>query len=32
MVPVLPGRTYISIGNPSWLLGVTVTLTIEYVY
>jgi uncharacterized protein YlxW (UPF0749 family) len=32
IVPVLPGATYIYIGNPSLLLGVTVTLTIEYTY
>jgi peptidoglycan hydrolase CwlO-like protein len=32
IVPVLPGVTYIYIGNPSPLLGVTVTLTIEYTY
>jgi len=32
IVPVLPGTTSIYIGNPSWFLGVTVTLIIEYVY
>jgi cell division protein FtsB len=32
IVPVLPGTTYIYIKNPSWFLGVTVTLTVEYVY
>jgi peptidoglycan hydrolase CwlO-like protein len=32
IVPVLPGTTYIYIRNPSWFLGVTVTLTVEYVY
>jgi cell division protein FtsB len=32
IVPVLPGTTFIYIGSPSWFSGVTVTLTIEYVY
>ena len=32
IVPVLPGTTYIEIYNPSWFSGVTVTITIEYIY
>jgi cell division protein FtsB len=32
IVPVLPGTTSIYISNPSLFFGVTVTLTIEYVY
>jgi len=32
IVPVLPGTTYIYIYNPSWFFGVSVTITVEYVY
>jgi len=32
IVPILPGTTYIEIYNPSWFSGVTVTITIEYIY
>ena len=32
IVPVLPGTTYIRIYNPSLFSGVTVTITIEYIY
>lgn len=32
IVPVLPGTTYIKIYNPSLLFGVSVTITVVYVY
>jgi len=32
IVPVLPGTTYIKIYNPSLLFGVSITITVVYVY
>ncbi|PNV81824.1 MAG: hypothetical protein C0179_00730, partial [Fervidicoccus sp.] len=32
IVPVLPGETYITIHNPSILLGTAATISIEYHY